>query len=69
VYYIKIHQLRQISEKSRVSPLALYCGQPPIKRCCNCGKQANEDDSCENPTYKFYEAILDSKAKDEPLVS
>ncbi|KAL5099996.1 hypothetical protein RYX36_004323, partial [Vicia faba] len=30
-------------------------------------KQENEDDSCEDPIYKCYEAILDSKAKDETL--
>ncbi|XP_058758017.1 aluminum-activated malate transporter 14-like [Vicia villosa] len=30
-------------------------------------KQANEDDSSEDPIYKCYEAILDSKAKDETL--
>ncbi|XP_058754931.1 aluminum-activated malate transporter 14-like [Vicia villosa] len=30
-------------------------------------KQANEDDSCEDPIYKCYEAVLDSKAKDETL--
>ncbi|KAI5401813.1 hypothetical protein KIW84_066326 [Lathyrus oleraceus] len=30
-------------------------------------KKANEDDSSEDPIYKCYEAILDSKAKDETL--
>lgn len=32
-------------------------------------KQANEDDSSEDPIYKRYEAVLDSKPKDETLVS
>jgi hypothetical protein len=32
-------------------------------------KQANEDDSSEDPIYKCYKAVLDSKAKDETLVS
>jgi len=32
-------------------------------------KLANEDDSSEDPIYKCYEAVLDSKAKDETLVS
>jgi hypothetical protein len=32
-------------------------------------KQENEDDSSEDPIYKCYEAVLDSKAKDETLVS
>ncbi|CAJ2630995.1 aluminum-activated malate transporter 12-like [Trifolium pratense] len=30
-------------------------------------KQENEDDSSEDPIYKCYEAVLDSKAKDETL--
>jgi hypothetical protein len=32
-------------------------------------KQANEDDSSEDLIYKCYEAVLDSKVKDETLVS
>lgn len=32
-------------------------------------KQANEDELSEDLIYKCYEAVLDSKAKDETLVS
>jgi hypothetical protein len=32
-------------------------------------KQVNEDDSSEDAIYKCYEAVLDSKTKDETLVS
>lgn len=32
-------------------------------------KQASEDDSSEDPVYEGYKAVLDSKAKDETLVT